>query len=66
MLKQWYYLQRDKKNAINEAAKVKSFLSDDSLNKLAKFTNKTLGLTDLDCGYDINNERCIKCPRRTK
>ena len=56
----------DKKNAINEAAKVKSFLSDDSLNKLAKFTNKTLGLTDLDCGYDINNERCVKCPRRTK
>ena len=56
----------DKKNAATEAAKVKSFLSDDSLNKLAKFTNKTLGLNNLDCGYDINNERCVKCPRRTK
>ena len=56
----------DKKNAAVEAAKVKSFLSDDSLNKLAKFTNKTLGLNNLDCGYDINNERCVKCPRRTK
>lgn len=53
-------------NATNEATKIKTILSDDTLNKLARYTHKELGLYSLDCGYDINNEKCIKCARRTE
>lgn len=51
-------------NAENEAKSIKTVLSDDTLNKLARYTHKELGLTSLDCGYDINNQKCIKCARR--
>ncbi len=51
-------------NAEDEAKKIKTILSDESLNKLARYTHKTLGLYSLDCGYDINNEKCIQCARR--
>ena len=40
---------------------MKSALSDDSINKLARYTYKTLGLVDLNCGYDINNDKCVEC-----
>ena len=53
-------------NAEKEAKEIKTILSDDTLNKLARYTHKTLGLHSLDCGYDINNQHCIKCARRTK
>ena len=47
-----------------EASKMKSDLSDDSINKLARYTYKTLGLIDLNCGYDINNDQCVKCIKK--
>lgn len=47
-----------------EASKMKSALSDDSINKLARYTYKTLGLVDLNCGYDINNDNCVKCIKK--
>ena len=47
--------------AETEASKMKSTLSDDSINKLARYTYKTLGLMDLNCAYDINNEKCVSC-----
>ncbi len=47
-----------------EAEKLKSTLSDESLNKLARFVHKELNLSSLDCDYDINNERCRECTRR--
>jgi len=47
-----------------EAEKLKSTLSDESLNKLARFVHKELKLNDLNCDYDINNERCRECTRR--
>lgn len=50
--------------ADGEAGKMKSALSDDSINKLARYTYKTLGLVDLNCGYDINNDNCVKCIRK--
>lgn len=53
-------------NASKEATQIKTILSDDTLNKLARYTHKELGLYSLDCGYDINNEKCIKCARRTE
>lgn len=53
-----------KENVEEEAKNIKTILSDDSINKLAIYTHKTLGLHSLECGYDINNEKCIKCARR--
>lgn len=47
-----------------EASKIKATIDDETLNKLAVYTHKTLGLYSLECGYDINNERCINCLRR--
>ena len=55
-----------KEDAEREAKEIKTVLSDNTLNKLARYTHKELGLTSLECGYDINNERCIKCVRRKK
>lgn len=53
-------------NAEKEAKNIKTSLSTDTLNKLAKYTHKELGLYSLECGYDISNEKCIKCARRKK
>ena len=55
-------MQVDK--AIIEAEKLKSSISDEALNSLAKYVHKELNLTDLNCDYDINNERCRTCVRR--
>ena len=52
--------------AKQEAEKIKATISDETLNKLAKYTHKTLGLYSLECGYDINNEKCMSCVRRTR
>lgn len=53
-------------NIENEAKEIKTILSDDTLNKLAKYTHKALGLYSLECGYDINKIKCIKCVKRSK
>ena len=47
-----------------EAQKMKMVMTDETLNKLAKYLHKELGLYSLDCGYDINNTHCIECARR--
>ena len=57
-------LQVDNEKAEKEASKIKATLNDETLNKLAKYTHKTLGFYSLECGYDINNEKCLKCERR--
>ena len=56
----------DEKEAEEEATKVKATLKDKTLNKIAVYTHKTLGLYSLECGYDINNKKCITCLRRKK
>ena len=45
--------------------KSKLVIADDTVNKLAKYTHKVLDLFDLDCDYDVNQERCRSCKRRT-
>ena len=50
--------------AVIEAEKLKSAISDDAFNKLARYVHKELNLSDLDCAYDINNERCRECFKR--
>lgn len=58
-------LNLDEISAEREAIKMKATLEDETLNKLARYAHETLGLYSLECGYDINNEKCVKCLRRT-
>ena len=57
-------LKVDSKSAKEQAKDMKNILSDDTINKLAKYTHEKLGLASLECGYDIDNEKCISCLRR--
>ena len=57
-------LGEKKEIAEEEAKEIKMVMKDTTLNKLAKYLHNELGLYSLDCGYDINNERCIDCVRR--
>lgn len=58
-------LNLDEKQAEDEAEKLKSAITDETINKLAKYVHKVLGLNSLDCNYDINKEKCRNCLRRT-
>lgn len=57
-------LKIEDENAKKEAIKMKAMLEDETINKLAVYTHNALGLYSLNCGYNINNERCIDCLRR--
>ena len=50
--------------AKKEAEKIKLAITDNTINKLAKYVHKVLELDKLDCDYDINKERCRSCKRR--
>lgn len=52
--------------AEQEAENIKSVISDDTINKLAKYVHKVLDLNNLDCDYDVNKEKCRSCLRRRK
>ena len=54
----------DEEVAQSEAEKIKLVMSDNTLNSLAKYVHKTLGLSNLECDYDIAKERCRTCIRR--
>ena len=51
--------------AKSEAEKIKSSLNDETINKLAKYVHQVLGLSNLNCNYDINKEKCRSCIKRT-
>ena len=57
-------LKLENEKAKEEAEKVKSIMSDEAINKLAKYSYEVLGLNSLNCDYDINEERCRSCVRR--
>lgn len=57
-------LEEDNDLAREQATDMKKVMNDATINKLAKYLHKELGLYSLECGYDINNERCIDCKRR--
>lgn len=59
-------LNLEEQEAKEEAEKIKSAITDDTINKLAKYVHKELGLRDLNCNYDINKEKCRCCIKRTK
>lgn len=58
-------LEIDEEEAKQEAEKLKLAITDKTINKLAKYVHKVLELDSLDCDYDVNNERCRSCVRRT-
>ena len=49
-----------------EAEKLKLSISDSTINKLAKYVHEVLGLSNLNCNYDINQEKCRNCVKRAK
>ena len=58
-------LNLEKEEAKKEAEKMKMSITDETVNKLAKYLHKVLDLNELDCDYDINKEKCRSCIRRT-
>ena len=58
-------LNLEEEQAKTEAERIKSVIEDDTTNKLAKYVHKFLGLNSLDCNYDINQEKCRCCIKRT-
>lgn len=57
-------LNIDEKEAQKEAEQIKSTITDNTINSLAKYVHKVLDLNSLDCDYDVNKERCRLCTRR--
>ena len=57
-------LNLEEETAKSEAEKIKSTISDDTINKLAKYVHEVLGLSNLNCNYDINKEKCRSCIKR--
>lgn len=55
----------NREDAQSEAEKIKSVIDDNTLNKLAKYIHDVLDLNNLNCGYDINNEKCRSCARNS-
>lgn len=58
-------LNLPEEEAKSEAEKIKLAINDNTINSLAKYVHKVLDMTDLDCDYDINKEKCRSCLRRT-
>lgn len=58
-------LNLEEDEAENEAERIKLAINDNTINKLAKYVHKVLDLSNLDCNYDINRERCRDCVKRT-
>lgn len=56
----------DEKTSQIEAEKIKLIMSDDTINKLAKYVYKTLNISELNCCYDINKEKCRSCSKKKK
>ena len=50
-------LNLEEEQARTEAEKIKSVIEDETINKLAKYVHKELGLSNLNCNYDINQEK---------
>ena len=58
-------LNLEEEEAEQEAEKIKSAITDNTINQLAKYVHQVLDLNDLNCDYDVNKEKCRCCVRRT-
>lgn len=59
-------LELEPKKAEMEAEKMKLSMSDETINKLAKYVHNVLNLNNLNCNYDVNKEKCRSCVRRKR
>ena len=57
-------LEIPKEEAIEEAIRLKAVMNDNTLNMLTKYVYKILGVYNLNCNYDINEEKCRCCNRK--
>lgn len=58
-------LNLDAEEAKKEAENIKIAITDETVNKLARYVHNVLGLSNLNCNYDINKEKCRSCVKRT-
>ena len=58
-------LEIEKKKAVEEAKALKYAISEETAQKLKQYITEVLHLEELECGYDINNEKCRNCLRVT-
>ena len=58
-------LEIEKNKAIEEAKALKYAISEETATKLNKYITEVLHLEELECGYNINNEKCRNCLRVT-
>lgn len=64
-------LNIEKQQAEEEAKAMKHAISEETAQKLNKYITQIMNLSELDCGYDENSEKCRNCvkitvKRRTK
>ena len=57
-------LNIEEEKAEKEAEIIKAAITDETINKLAKYVHEVLGLSNLNCNYDINQEKCRNCIKR--
>ena len=58
-------LEIEKNKAVEEARALKYAISEETAMKLNKYITEVLHLEELECGYNINNEKCRNCLRVT-
>ena len=56
--------EEQKEEAKEEAIRLKAVMNDNTLNMLTKYVYKILGVYNLNCNYDINEEKCRCCNRK--
>ena len=59
-------LEMNPETAKAEAEQMKTSMSDETINSLARYVRNVLGLNSLDCNYDVNQEKCRNCARRVQ
>ena len=57
-------LEIPKEEAKEEAIRLKAVMNDNTLNMLTKYVYKILGVYNLNCNYDITEEKCRCCNRK--
>ena len=57
-------LEIPKEEAKEEAIRLKAVMNDNTLNMLTKYVYMILGVYNLNCNYDINEEKCRCCNRK--
>ena len=57
-------LEIPKEEAKEEAIRLRAVMNDNTLNMLTKYVYKILGVYNLNCNYDINEEKCRCCNRK--